>query len=480
MFNLMNRITIVNKISTLLVIGVVLSGMLTTHSLKAENKRFNHDDKTYEIVEQKMNWENAAKYAREKGGYLVEINSQSEQDALYKELITDGKVPANYTAVNDGGGIAYVWIGGNDISDEGIWLWDGNNDGQSIKFWTGQGANGTGNGASWDNNYQNWGGKAKQGSANEPDDFMGQQDAAAIALDAWPKGAGFLGSKGEWNDINDKNELYFVIEYDYADVPAKPNIIDGISDICPNIAYEYLCNEPEGAAAYEWIVNPESAADIVAQKNFASITWKSGFAGSVSVQVRAINPLGYSEISDEYQVVLKDLPAIPAKPQGDTNLIPEEIIESTYTVDEVPTATEYEWVINPENAGEISQQGKQAIIKWNQKYEGEVLLAVKCKNDCGVSDLSQELMIMLEPQVSVSEENNYGIKVFPNPAKGEITISNLKSDNCRIEAYDMSGKLIKKVTANTKNQTLLLEQSGVYIIKILDGDTSISKKIIVE
>ena len=50
------------------------------------------------------------------------------------------------------------------------------------------------------------------GTANgpqiEPDDFNNSQDALAMSVDGWP-----LGSAGEWNDLDENNTLYFVVEY---------------------------------------------------------------------------------------------------------------------------------------------------------------------------------------------------------------------------------------------------------------------------
>ena len=52
----------------------------------------------------------------------------------------------------------------------------------------------------------NWG--TAFGVQWEPDDFLGSQDALAMSVDGWP-----LGNAGEWNDLDENNELYFVIEY---------------------------------------------------------------------------------------------------------------------------------------------------------------------------------------------------------------------------------------------------------------------------
>jgi hypothetical protein len=167
------------------------------------NDSVNH---TYSLVKEKRNWTDAAADAVAKGGYLVEIGSQSEQNAVYK-CITDAGVAANYTSVNDGGGSAYVWIGGNDRATEGKWLWTSS----GTNFW-----NGSNSGSVVNNSFVNWGGKSR-GSFNEPDNFGNGQDAAAIGLANWPSGASAqnaLGIAGEWNDINESNQLYYVVEFD--------------------------------------------------------------------------------------------------------------------------------------------------------------------------------------------------------------------------------------------------------------------------
>ena len=178
----------------------------------ATNYNFEFNGTEYEIVPDKKTWEAAAADAVEKGGHLVEINSLEEQEAVFDAIVNGAGIPDDYTIVNDGGGIAYIWVGATDKATEGTWSWDGNNDDVGINFWTGQGANGSGNGQVISGAYNNWGGTST-GTVQEPDDFMSNQDAGAIALSGWPAGTTMLGIEGEWNDINITNQLYYVIEY---------------------------------------------------------------------------------------------------------------------------------------------------------------------------------------------------------------------------------------------------------------------------
>jgi hypothetical protein len=149
---------------------------------------------TYEIVKEKQTWVNAAACAVARGGRLAEIGSAAEQDTLFYRLSLAGITAAN-TIAPDGGGASYVWLGGTDRLMEGSWFWDGVNGGSFLQFWQG-----TANGSAVNGQYTNWG--------NEPDNFN-NQDALGLAITNWP-----LGIAGQWNDVKESNQLYYVIEHE--------------------------------------------------------------------------------------------------------------------------------------------------------------------------------------------------------------------------------------------------------------------------
>ena len=200
------------KLILMILLTMVASHLFSQCAVPANIYTFTYAGKTYEVIKEKKTWSAAAACAVERGGYLVEINDQAEQNAVYDAIVNGAGVQPNYTSVPMGGGIAYVWIGATDQQTEGTWVWDGNNDNTGTSFWTGQGANGSGNGASVGGAYFNWGGTST-GTPNEPDDYANAQDHAAIGLAGWPSGSSLLGSAGEWNDIPGASSLYFVVEY---------------------------------------------------------------------------------------------------------------------------------------------------------------------------------------------------------------------------------------------------------------------------
>lgn len=157
---------------------------------------FTYDGRSYEIIKDNKSWIMAAACAVERGGYLAEINSAEEQDAIFAEIST-AQINPDDTEAPDGFS-SYVWLGGNDIVQEGKWIWDGNNDASSTQFWQG-----TFSGTAIGGLYNNWG--------DEPDNSAGGtgQDGLGLAIIDWP-----LGEAGQWNDIKHENELYYIVEYD--------------------------------------------------------------------------------------------------------------------------------------------------------------------------------------------------------------------------------------------------------------------------
>ena len=186
----------------------VITVNLTINNASSSNiYSFEYDGKTYEVVRENKTWEDAAACAVLRGGILAEINDDAENTALFNELSTNANIVISNTVAPDGGGGSYVWIGGNDLGNEGDWVWNGDNDNDSTQFWQG-----TALGSVVGGIYNNWG--TSNNKINEPDD-SGGQDALGLALTEWPFNFPFfrLGNAGQWNDVDHTNTLYYVIEH---------------------------------------------------------------------------------------------------------------------------------------------------------------------------------------------------------------------------------------------------------------------------
>ena len=181
---------------------------------------FEHGGHTYKVVTTPLTFADALDAADvatsswgDTNGYLVNIESAAENEAIATQLASNvGASAYTETTAPDGGGAAYVWIGADDRGTEGSWVWNTLTGAQA--FWSGDNTGSAVGGA-----YNNWG--TDSGTQNEPDNFGPGQDAAGIALQTWPNpslDAGFvLGTTGQWNDVAESNQLYYIIEWDTVD-----------------------------------------------------------------------------------------------------------------------------------------------------------------------------------------------------------------------------------------------------------------------
>jgi hypothetical protein len=125
------------KIFIHLLLGLIITTRLFSQCANSNNVYIFFDNNTkYEVVKELKTWINAVVCAVERGGFLVEINDVNEQNAVYNGIINGAQVSQSYTAVPNGGNIAYVWIGASDQNVEGTWIWDGNNDNTGTHFWS--------------------------------------------------------------------------------------------------------------------------------------------------------------------------------------------------------------------------------------------------------------------------------------------------------------------------------------------------------
>lgn len=201
-------------------IGIIVLGFCS--SAARADFSFIIGDYTYRVVTTKRTWSAAAADAVKQKvvgvpGALARIDDKAEDDAILAQLLAH--IPSSdfsKTTPSDGGGGAYIWIGGTDRKKEGTWLWDGDNDGVGDQFWSGKGTGGSPVGGL----FFGWG--VISGRQVEPDDFNSSQDAAGMSLNGWP-----FGVRGQWNDVGENNSLYYIIEF--AAVP-EPGM--GVMAIC--------------------------------------------------------------------------------------------------------------------------------------------------------------------------------------------------------------------------------------------------------
>ena len=188
---------------------------------------FEFEGHTYRIVTDVTDWETANLLAGEmslngQSGYLARVDSQRENTALLEALathLTSEELEASIP--DDGSEVSFVWLGGSDIAQEGVWTWSNNGD----QFWQGDF-----NGAPKNGLYSNWG--------VQPDSASGAEDGLAMGLGDWPEPFFDLGALGEWNDLDIDTSLIYIVEFDSVtdleiaiDQPIRNSVNSGIGMI---------------------------------------------------------------------------------------------------------------------------------------------------------------------------------------------------------------------------------------------------------
>ena len=163
-----------------------------------------YEGHTYQLIKSAKNWSDAVADSLTRGGYLVEADTLAENQDLFdrlRGLLSQAEFDQTRSGLEEGGGAAYVWLGGSDIETEGTWIWA--KSGKSITL-----------------NTPPWGSGQ---FGREPDNlgFLGDttQDGLALGLNDWPylpgdTFNGALGSAGQWNDQNVTAKYFYVVEYD--------------------------------------------------------------------------------------------------------------------------------------------------------------------------------------------------------------------------------------------------------------------------
>lgn len=79
---------------------------------------------------------------------------------------------------------------------------------------------------------------------------------------------------------------------------------------------------------------------------------------------------------------------------------------------------------------------------------------------------------------------DYALSIYPNPTNGEININftnDILDKNAKVQVYNVIGQLVLDQNLNSNRTTLSLnENEGVYFMKIISGNQTLTRKIIVK
>jgi len=123
------------------------------------------------------------------------------------------------------------------------------------------------------------------------------------------------------------------------------------------------------------------------------VQWNSGGIKTVSLSV---TENGVTSAPFTHDVLVDDYPG-PAGFIAGPSTVCQGINSSNFVVPPITAATEYEWTLNPLEAGTISGNGTQATVSWSQSFIGTAYVFVRGVNYCGTGAYSDSLAVLIEP-----------------------------------------------------------------------------------
>ncbi|NPD47627.1 T9SS type A sorting domain-containing protein [Lentimicrobium sp. S6] len=156
-------------------------------------------------------------------------------------------------------------------------------------------------------------------------------------------------------------------------------------------------------------------------------------------------------------------PDTPSEIEGEDSVCSNNSSQYTYTTQIInPQYEEAQWLLEPAEAGALTNLQDSVIIEWNSTFEGQAALSVRSISNCGESAYTQAKLIEVEICLGLGEINKKSLFLYPNPATNQITfeLPNIKKQS-QVQIKDIYGKLI--ATLNIKpNQSQLIWECGAF------------------
>jgi hypothetical protein len=191
---------------------------------------------------------------------------------------------------------------------------------------------------------------------------------------------------------------------------------------------------------------------------------------------------------DEMHLSIDGNPGIPELPSGPEYVDLLTTNTSEYSTILLPGISEYDWMLEPAEAGTIDGSSENVIITWNNTYNGQVYLSVRAIDSCGPSVFSSALEVMVdEGGLGVNEAaKEISLGIYPNPSNGIFNlVSTLSIADANIKVYNIIGELVYNEQKDiSKGECINIRLNdalqGLYILLITAGEDQFTEKLIVK
>lgn len=234
-------------------------------------------------------------------------------------------------------------------------------------------------------------------------------------------------------------EAYVTVEV----LPGSGTQPSGPVDVCSGSTTDYQTSAIPNASSLVWILDPNDAGVITGTGENITIDWSVTFSGTTNLSVYGTNDCGDGTVSDALEIAVSELPT--PEVFGETMVCKDQ--ENIYSTTDNPGST-YIWEVV---GGSISSGNgtSEIVILWTTVGPGTVFVNETSAENC--ESTSDTLEVTVDDCIGLDESIFELVKLFPNPAKNQVTIvfTSSNATTYEIVVYNPTGQKAHTVQANT-------------------------------
>ena len=136
--------------------------------------------------------------------------------------------------------------------------------------------------------------------------------------------------------------------------------------------------------------------------------------------------------------------------------------------------------VNGTLVGTIAYSGdEQTVTIPNINIENSVSIVINGNSGSGNRVVFDNLSYTCYTALNVEKFDISSVKIYPNPVKNSLTVDLESNISTSIEIFDILGKRVfKNNISKTSNLNLQALKAGIYIVKITQGNSIVTKKLV--
>jgi PKD repeat protein len=292
-----------------------------------------------------------------------------------------------------------------------------------------------------------------------------------------------IGASHEFGGLNGDRTALMEAYLDFFDLlPATliPNFLADLTEGCEGMEVAFT-DMSLGAVSWLWTF-PGGTPETSAEQN-PLITYLESGAYHVTLEVSdGVNNISITK--PNYIHVMHE-PEQAGPITGSDQVAMGDVTD--YHVDQLDLATQYLWVLTPEEAGEMVMDMNTVTIHFSETWHGTAHLKVCGGNECGMGEYSEEFEIEVTDVTGITTIEETALNIYPNPTKGQFVIemSSRESVTYQMGIVNLLGvevlqKTIEVNGAFAEVMDVSSMPDGVYYLYLRNDEQSIVRKLIIQ